>query len=133
MAIATAVQDRGRGEIEMMDDVARHRVWAPSDLAKLWGCSERTLRAKARELGACHVLGKTMWLTDEDVEAIQEATRLRPMPPIGVKEIGITGGQLPGASYEEVRARLRNEQRNGSRRNKKRNTGKVISMALHRS
>ena len=79
------------------------------------------------------MLGKTMWLTDEDVEAIQEATRLRPMPPIGVKEIGITGGQLPGAGYEEVRARLRNEQRNGSRRNKKRNTGKVISMALHRS
>jgi hypothetical protein len=34
--------------------------------------SERTLRAKARELGACHVLGKAMIITPEQIDAILE-------------------------------------------------------------
>jgi hypothetical protein len=35
--------------------------------------SERTLRAKARELGACHVLGKAMIITPEQIDAILES------------------------------------------------------------
>jgi hypothetical protein len=37
---------------------------------------------KARELGACHVLGKTMVLTKGDVDALLEATRVRPLTPL---------------------------------------------------
>lgn len=53
-------------------------VRKPKDLAKEWGCSERTLRKMARDLGACHVIGKTMLLTEDDVRAILEAAKPAP-------------------------------------------------------
>ena len=52
----------------------------PAELAADLGCSERSLRAMARRLGACHVLGKAMWFTPEDVAAIHKATQTCPSP-----------------------------------------------------
>ncbi|WP_149738460.1 hypothetical protein [Rhizobium sp. RU20A] len=37
--------------------------------------SERTLRERARELGACRVIGKAMFLLPVDIEAILEASK----------------------------------------------------------
>ena len=48
---------------------------SPRQLAEQTGVSERTLRQKARALGACRVLGKTMFLTESDVATILEALR----------------------------------------------------------
>jgi hypothetical protein len=41
--------------------------YTPAQLAERWGVSERALRRRARELGACRVIGKGMWLNDDDV------------------------------------------------------------------
>ena len=41
--------------------------------------SERTLREKARQLGACRVIGKAIFLMPIDVETIVEAARVNPI------------------------------------------------------
>ena len=48
-------------------------ITTPGDLAQSLGWSERRVREKARELGACRILGNRMVLTPEDVEAIKAA------------------------------------------------------------
>ena len=48
-------------------------VTTPAELAKQLGCSERSLRALARRLGACRVIGKSMVLLPEDVRIIRLA------------------------------------------------------------
>ncbi|MDP3940647.1 MAG: GIY-YIG nuclease family protein [Deltaproteobacteria bacterium] len=47
------------------------RPYTPASLADEWGCSERTLRKRARELGACCILGKTMLIFDEHVDILR--------------------------------------------------------------
>jgi hypothetical protein len=53
-------------------------VITPAELAKRFQCSERRLRYMARHLGACHMFGKTMRLTIEDVSRILAAARPKP-------------------------------------------------------
>jgi hypothetical protein len=48
--------------------------WCAEFAAKGLPMSERTLRAKARELGACHVLGKAMIITPDQIDRILEDT-----------------------------------------------------------
>ena len=50
----------------------------PAQFAKERGFSERAVRRKARQLGACRILGNRMILEDEDVRAILEALRTAP-------------------------------------------------------
>jgi len=40
--------------------------------------SERTLRAKARQIGACRVIGRCMFLMPEDIDRIIETSKLEP-------------------------------------------------------
>lgn len=40
--------------------------------------SERTLRHRARQLGACRIIGKTMFLTPADIDRIIDASRPEP-------------------------------------------------------
>ncbi|PDT39781.1 hypothetical protein CO656_19125 [Sinorhizobium sp. FG01] len=40
--------------------------------------SERTLRERARALGACRIIGKTMFMLPSDIDAILEAARPKP-------------------------------------------------------
>ncbi len=40
--------------------------------------SERTLRERARALGACRVIGNAMFLLSADIEAILEASKPKP-------------------------------------------------------
>jgi hypothetical protein len=48
---------------------------SPKEFADRYDWSERRVRAKARELGACRILGNRMILLPEDVTTILEATR----------------------------------------------------------
>ena len=50
-------------------DIAIHK---PGDVATQFGISERALRRKARELGACRIIGRKMLLLDEDVQTIRD-------------------------------------------------------------
>ncbi|WJR67180.1 hypothetical protein QTA58_00095 [Neorhizobium sp. CSC1952] len=59
-------------------------VFSPEEVAAHFGWSPRRLRAKAREIGACRVLGNRMVLTAEDVDAILEASRWRSGSSIGM-------------------------------------------------
>ena len=92
------------------------RFHTPAELAEAIGCSERTLRKLARNLGACHVIGKTMILTDDDVKVMLEATRPGSSPSTDAEKSDITGARLPSGSYEEVRALLTRQPRSASQR-----------------
>ena len=50
-------------------------ITTPAELAERMGWSERHVRDKARELGACRILGNRMALLPEDVKTILEATK----------------------------------------------------------
>lgn len=53
---------------------ALHEVWAtPETLAEQLGVSVRLIRKKARETGACRLLGRTMRFTPEDIDALVRA------------------------------------------------------------
>jgi len=46
--------------------------------------SERTLRERARQLGAYRLIGKTMFLMPEDIEVVLEASKPQPKKPAAV-------------------------------------------------
>lgn len=75
----------------------------PQELAEKTGWSLRRLKAKAREIGACRILGNRMVLTPEDVESILEACRPAAVEPLRHR---LTG------TYDDL-VRLRAQQRKG--------------------
>lgn len=66
------------------------KVYSPAEVAEAWGCSERTLRETARRVGGFHLIGKTMFFTEEDLAIILEAhhTPLRP-PTASANDLAI--------------------------------------------
>jgi integrase len=50
-------------------------VYTPAEVADRLGWSERRVRDKARELGACRILGNRMVLLPQDVDVLLEATK----------------------------------------------------------
>lgn len=62
MGIGSAILDLGKSPAE----------WCELFAAKGMHVSERSLRQKARELGACYVLGKTMIITPLQIDQILE-------------------------------------------------------------
>jgi hypothetical protein len=62
--------------------------------------SERTLREKARKLGACRIIGKAMFLMPADIEAIIEAAK---------PKAKISLGALPEGDYAAL-LKLREKQ-----------------------
>lgn len=76
------------------------RLRRPSEVAVELHCSERHLRKLARDLGACHIVGKVMLLSDANVDAILEASR--PEPRISKSRAGSI--VLPEGDYETLRA-----------------------------
>lgn len=84
--------------------------WVPIFAEKGVAISERTLRAKARALGACYVIGKAMIITPEQIDTILESS-IRP-PKHGRASPAATRP----ATYEQVRAHLKKcAQRDGPR------------------
>jgi hypothetical protein len=64
-AALPAILDQGRSPAD----------WCVEFEARGIHLSERSLRQKARELGACHVIGKAMIITPAQIDAILEDCR----------------------------------------------------------
>jgi hypothetical protein len=48
--------------------------------------SERTLKERARKLGACRIIGNTMFLLPADIDRILEAAKPEPKPCASIEE-----------------------------------------------
>lgn len=73
----------------------------PDELAKHLGWSPRRVRSLARGLGVARVMGKSMVLLPQDVEAIMEASRCHSNSTSAVKS-GTSGAQSMDGSYEAL-------------------------------
>jgi len=65
----------------MTDKAALPNVFTPEQIAQHFGWSPRELRKRAREIGACRIMGNRMVLTDEDLVKLLEATKPAPTQP----------------------------------------------------
>jgi AraC-like DNA-binding protein len=65
------------------------KIYTPEEVARHFGCSPRTLREKARAIGACRILGNRMVLTQDDVANVLEAIRppVKPDPASGYERL----------------------------------------------
>lgn len=104
------------------------RVLTPEDLAKHLGWSERRVRDKARELGACRILGNRMIFTQSDVDAILEATRPCPLKSTNEAMFGTTGAALPAGDFAALRALRTKKPPRGSPPKSNKGSGNIISM-----
>jgi integrase len=96
----------------------------PKALADQLGWSERRVRDKARELGACRILGNRMVLLPDDVQTILEATRC-PSKSTVVVTSGTTAGRWDDTDSAGVRALLSRKSPSASRPRLKRKPGNV--------
>jgi hypothetical protein len=103
----------------------------PEELAEHLGVSERTLRERARILGACRTLGKRMILLEGDVQLLLEDLRPCRSNSTGAQaaKSGTTGAPLPVGDYEALREQRTRNSPSGSPQKSKRGHGGVISMA----
>lgn len=81
------------------------KIFSPEDVAKHLGWSPRKVREKARQIGACHVLGNRMIMTAADVEKLLDATKPAPAPrkeiPVAVQRSVLFGsGRTIDASLD---------------------------------
>lgn len=107
-------------------------AYRPEDVAEQLGWSPRRVRAKARELGACRILGNKMILLPEDVQTILEDTKC-PSSSTAAAKSGTSVGQLPVGGYEALR-KLRTKPSRRERPPKlKPENGNVISMVRNQS
>jgi hypothetical protein len=105
-------------------------IYQPSQIAKRLGTSERRVRAQARKIGACLVVGKNrIVLTDIHVSRLMESFECRSRSTGGAKS-GTSGARLPDASYEKVREQLSRKSPSKLRTASKPASGNVVSMAL---
>jgi hypothetical protein len=74
-------------------------VVTPDELAKRCGWSVRRVRNLARQLGACRILGHRMVLTKEDVAAVLEATKPKPLSVPVPRQMWRAG---PSGDYAEL-------------------------------
>lgn len=104
----------------------------PAEFSQRYGWSERRVRDKARELGACRILGNRMVLLPDDVNAILEATKC-PSNSIGAVKFGTTAAKLPGGTYADlVKQRTRTPRRERPPKSRPMD-GNVISMDRNQS
>lgn len=86
-------------------------VFTPDQIAKHFGWSPRKVREFAREIGACRILGNKMVLTQEDLDALIEASKPAPLPRRNV--VTPTHPVYPMGSYAEL-VKLREKQKKES-------------------
>jgi hypothetical protein len=108
------------------------KVITPKELALEWSCSQRRIRKRARELGACRVIGKTMFLTEDDINLLLEDAR--PCPSDSIETVDTGGSEAPlmaadiTAAREEL-SKIRSKQ-SKSKRGSRRGSMNVVSLAL---
>ena len=100
----------------------------PARLAEHLGVSERTLRERARALGACRELGKRMILLEGDVQALLEDMRPCHSKSTAAEKSGTTAEALPEGSYAALRELRTKGRPSVSRRKSKPENGVVTSM-----
>jgi hypothetical protein len=120
--VGSQILDSGRSPADWLDVFA----------AKGLPISERTLRAKARKLGACHVIGKAMIITPGQIDRILEDS-LCPSNPIQEAQHGgrearsnITGDPSPATSAKALAHLQRMARKTGSRTGKR---GNVVAIS----
>jgi hypothetical protein len=98
--------------------------------------SERTLRERARALGACRVLGKAMFLMPSDLDIIVNAAKPEPVPCRTSTSEGTSGTTvLPSMGYdtEDLLKRLKGGSRKTSPQSTKRGSVVLLSTARKQS
>ena len=101
---------------------------SPEELAQHMGWSPRRVKALARKLAACRIMGNRMALTQADVDVILEASRPCPSNSKSAVKSGTTPAPLPGGDYEALR-KLRNAKRPSILRTKsKAENSKVVAI-----
>ena len=103
-------------------------VATADQLAARFGVPVRTLKEFAREIGACRILGNSMWFTEDDVNAIMEAARPCPSKSTSAVRSGTIEAPLMGDDYAALQKRLTAKQQKGSKRKSSNERGNVISM-----
>ena len=104
----------------------------PRELAAKMGWSLRRVKAAARGLGACRVMGNRMVLTQADVDAILEASRPCPSSSKSAAKSGTIAGPSPAIDYEAL-VRLRNAEKLKNTPTRLRRSGStVVAMASKR-
>lgn len=93
-----------------MTDNGLPKTFTPEEVAEHFGWSARKLRQKARDLGACRLLGNRMVLLQEDVDLLLEATKPIPAPvrPPSHRSKAVSLA-LSGPTYEELIARRKRD------------------------
>lgn len=99
----------------------------PEELAAHLNVPERTLKELARKIGACSIIGKSMILTEDDVNTIMEATRC-PSKSTSAARSGTIEAPLTGGDFVALQKRLTAKSRKGSKRKSNGAHGNVISM-----
>lgn len=106
---ATSIITMGsaRSEVPRESAMELPQVTTPKALAKHLGVSERRIRAIARRLGACRIFGNLMALTKEDVDAILEDAKPRPLgPSIRARDVFRGGPKIPAVTATDMLALL---------------------------
>src|SRR5687768_2888980 len=112
--------------------MALPEIYTPDEVAKRLQWPERRVRKKAKELGACLIMGNRMRLTEADVITIMESQRC-PSPSISAVRFGTSGARLPVGDFEEVVRRRTKRLPRGRLPRSKSGNGNVISMDLKQS
>jgi hypothetical protein len=105
----------------------------PDKLAKDLGWSSKRLRALAKRLGACAILGNRMILLPRHVDTIIKAVEPCPSNCLSAADIGITGGRLPVTDYEDRLAQRREKSRRVLQPRLKDEPGNVVLMDRRKS
>ncbi|WP_439625870.1 helix-turn-helix domain-containing protein [Shinella sp.] len=87
------------------------RVYTPDQVAKHFGWSERKVREFAREIGACRILGNRMVFTQDDLDALIEASKPAPLSRRSV--VPATRPVLQAGGWAEL-VKLREKQKKES-------------------
>jgi len=77
----------------------------PEDLAEHIGVPVRTVKERARAIGACRILGKRMIMLAGDVQLLLEDMRPCPSKSSAEAKSGTTAATPPAVDYEALRAR----------------------------
>jgi hypothetical protein len=101
---------------------------SPADFAREYGWSERRVREKARELGACRIFGNRMMLLPQDVNAILEASKPCPSKSIDAVRSIITEERSAAKDFAVLQVLRPGKPRKGLRPRSKPRSANVVPM-----
>ena len=100
----------------------------PEAFADHYGFARRTVRERARAIGACAILGKQMILLPHHCDMLLENAQKCQSESSSAAKSGITGAPLPVGDYAALQAQRTKPSHSGSRPKPKRDHGNIVSM-----